>query len=81
MLCTQIKFIEFTQNIVYSRIAFVYLFVLISISHSFFFSFCCLYISISLIALTNNYIGILNLGEDVVTNVIFGAVYMKDYTS
>ena len=80
MLCTQIKFIEFTQNIVYSRIAFVYLFVLISISHSF-FSFCCLYISISLIALTNNYIGILNLGGDVVTNVIFDAGYMKDYTS
>ena len=45
------------------------------------FSFCCLYISISLIALNNNYIGILNLGGDVVTNVIFGAVYMKDYTS
>ena len=80
MLCTQIKFIEFTQNIVYSRIAFVYLFVLISISHRF-FSFCCLYISLSLIALTNNYIGILNLGGDVVTNVIFGGAYMKDYTS
>ena len=78
MLCTQIKFIEFTQNIVYSRIAFVCLFVLISIFHRFFF--CCFYISISLIALNNNYIGILNLGGDVVTNVIFGAVYMKDYT-
>ena len=72
-------------NIVYlvhteHRIAFVYLFVLISISHTF-FSFCCFYISISLIALNNNYIGILNLGGDVVTNVIFGGAYMKDYTS
>ena len=64
----------------YSRIAYVYLFVLISISHKFFFC-CCLYISISLIAHNNNYIGILNLGGDAVTNVIFGGVYMKNYTS
>ena len=46
-----------------------------------FFLFCCLYTSISLIALNNNYIGILKLGGDVVTNVIFGGVYMRDYTS
>ena len=39
------------------------------------------YLSIYLIALKNNYIGMLNLGVDVVTNVIFDGAYMKDYTS
>ena len=53
-------------------------FILISIPHRFFLLL--LYITISSIALNNNYIGILNLGGDVVINVIFGGVYMKDYT-
>ena len=60
--------------------SFVCLFVLITIFHRFFFLLF-IYISISLIVLTNNYIGILNLGGDLVTNVIFGGAYMKDYTS